>query len=432
MPIWSSRLRKLKTLPLNSAIRFIGVRYATALLVAGEALFFARILGPGSYGNYAIIIQIAALMPFVALGSSTGYVYSYFKAADVSLDQYYISGALVQYVFGSFLAAAFLMAFKPYLTIAVTLFLIQTPYFITEPMLRVRNRFAIAVLGRGVSSLMILALASGWLVTHKSAGQPRMELSTAIGIMVLGNLFGYAAYYLTVAFSGYLVVRPRALFEACLQRGNWSDYWRKVLRPGIPMNLSTVLLLAFSSVDRLFIEHYRQPAALSVYSLSWQLSQGVLLMLASLNLISGVRLGERLSTDSSGVLVELYRQFRITSIAGVGAFALLLAGTSVLTMTVYPDYHDLLLLTALLGIGYIAMSVVGSITSLLVYERRITTLNLGYAVILLASLIGNVIVIKYNLWYGAPAILSSTALIVLSVWLAIYTRQVALKVSRPT
>jgi O-antigen/teichoic acid export membrane protein len=390
------------------------------MFVAAEALVLARLLGPGTYGSYALLAQIAVLLLFVSVGSNAGYVYAYYKSGDPDLDTQYLVGATTQFVVGGLCAAALLAIARPYFLFGATLYFLQIPYFVTEPMLRVRNRFTLAAAAKALSSLITLALVLAWIV----AGQP-LGLGAAIGLMLAGNVAGCAAYFGIVLRSGGLAIRPRGLLRAIGAPGTWSGYWRNVLRPGLPLNASTIILYVFTNVDRLFIDHYRTPTALSVYSLAWQLSQGVMLTLASMNLVSGIRVGERLSEGSAGLMRELRAQFRVTAAAGVAAFVVAGGAAFVLSRTLYHDYQQLVAITLVLSAGSVTMNVVGSITGLLSFERRATQLNVGYACALIVSILGNVVVITFGLWYGVAVAISSLSLMVVNIWLAGYTRALA-------
>ena len=248
--------------------------------------------------------------------------------------------------------------------------------------------------------------------------------------LVIGNVLGYLAYYALLARWNVLGINLRQLASDVSRRETWAGYWRNVLRPGLPLNASTIILYIFTNVDRLFIEHYRSPEALSSYSLAWQLSQGVLLLLTSMNLVSGVRVGERMSGKAAGLIQELRRRFRVTAVVGMSAYLAVAASAWVLSRTLYSDYQDLVAIVLLLSAGYIAMNVVGSVTGVLSFERRAKELNLGYGTALIASIAGNVIAIKFGFWYGVPVALTSLSLITLNVWFAFYTRKVAQQLDR--
>src|SRR3954447_11415627 len=76
---------RLRSIAWGSRVTYIIVRYMAAVVVGLEALVFARVLGAGEYGYYAIIPQVAALMIFVTIGSNAGYVYAHFRRTGPAL-----------------------------------------------------------------------------------------------------------------------------------------------------------------------------------------------------------------------------------------------------------------------------------------------------------------------------------------------------------
>lgn len=415
----------LRTAMTGSRMVYIVVRYIAAVVVAAEALLFARLLGPSSYGQYAIIAQIAVLLTFVTLGSNAGYVYAHYRRTEPALDDYYVAGAAVQFIAGTAVVAVCFAYLRPHFLFGVLLFLIQTPYLLTEPMLRVRNYYSITALGRGLPALIAVALAGSYLSLRSGPPSLHMDVRPALTIMIIGNLIGYVVYYAVIIRKGYLRFDPITTIRTLRLPTTWANYWRHVLVPGLPLNASTILIVIFQNVDRLFIEHYRPPSALSVYSLGWQLSQGALLMLTSMNLVSGVRVGERMGGTGPEIRAELLRQFRLTLVAAVLAVSALVGGTILLSQTVYRDYVQLLPITLLVSVGYVAIYVVGSITGLMFYNGRAKELTLGYFAVVVSSFLGNVAAIHWNTWYGVPVAFSSLSLIVLNVWFAIYTYRLA-------
>lgn len=405
-------------LRLESSLSYVLTRYASAVLFAVEALALARLLGPDGYGKYALLPQIAVLLLFTTLGSNAGYVYAYYKSGDPDLDRQYLVGATTQFLVGGLICTALLAVVRPFLAVGALIYLIQMPYWLTEPMLRVRNRFSMVALGRTISVFLTMLLVAVWIVSPRS-----LTLTAAISFLVIGNAVGYVTYYVLLYRSNVLDVKFKQLAEDARQPAIWSGYWRNVMRPGIPLNASSIILFVFTSVDRLFIEYYRSAMALSVYSFAWQLSQGVLLMLTSMNMVSGIRVGEWMTANASGLKRELGRRFRLTAAIGFVAYLALAGAAMVLSRTFYADYENLVLIVLLLSSGYVVMNVVGSVTGVLSFERRTTELNVGYGAALVATIIGNFIAVRYDLWYGVPIAISSLCLIVLNIWFALHTRK---------
>lgn len=418
-------ITRLQEVATGSRGTYIVVRYMAAVAVGLEALTFARVLGANEYGYYAILPQVAALMVFVSAGSNAGYVYAHFKRGDPALDDYYAAGSVAQCLGGAVLGLLVVGWLRPYFLFGVLLFVIQVPYLLTEPMLRVRNYFTVTALGRALPALITLGLAAAYVAFSERGETFQIGLRAAVTLMIIGNLVGYGIYYTVLVKEDYLRFHPLATMRAIAARETWRSYWRQVLVPGLPLNASTIIIIVFQNVDRLFMERYRVPAALGVYSLAWQLSQGVLLMLTSMNLVSGVRVGERMRASGSEMRTELTRQFRLTALIAALSMVALIGGTFVLNTTVYRDYPNLVVITFLLSSGYFALNVVGSITGLLFYHGRAKQLTLGYLAVLLVSVLGNIAAVRWGLWYGMPIALSSLSLIVLNGWFAMYTYYLA-------
>src|SRR5262245_32780136 len=128
--------------PLSDA-GFVVSRHVSAALVACEALVLARLLGPESYGYYALVLQLVTLVLY-AVGATAAayyYLYAYYKDRAHQLDTFYILTSLLHYATTTLLVGLVAFLVWPSLLVSLALFWIQAPYFVTEPMLRVRSRF---------------------------------------------------------------------------------------------------------------------------------------------------------------------------------------------------------------------------------------------------------------------------------------------------
>ena len=407
--------------PWGERIRFIALRYGAALLAAVEALAFARLLGPESYGRYAFVIQTAAVLAFAGAGSASGYVFAFYRDRDGELEGTYLAGALVQFLAGTAAITALLALWNPDLAFSGILLLILSPYLVSEPLLRVRNEFSVAVAGKALGSLATLAA----VLVASAAGAGRVGFHWALAAALAGNAVGLGAYYVRLIRRNQDLFGWRTVRASLGRPGWWQRYFDRVLRPGLPLNAATVVFLAFTFADRFFVERYRSAEELSVYSLAWQLVQGSVLLLTSLNLISGVRVGERVAQSAASLGREMERQLRFTAAAGGLALALLAAGSWLLERTVYRDYQGLLSMTMAIGAGYLAVNTARSVSSVLFYARRNLELTMAHVAVLAASIGGNLLALQLGLPYIAPVVFTSAALLALSVWLLYYTRVVA-------
>jgi O-antigen/teichoic acid export membrane protein len=418
-PIWRrlAAAPRLGQVVSRGELAFLLARYAAVALVALEALAFARLLGPESYGYYALVIQLAALIPVFINPSTTGYIYAYYKDQAATLSAEYLSGALIYYAVVTALLFLAVLAFQPYLALSVLLFWIQALFFLTEPLLRVRNRFVLTTVGRGIGSIVTLVVLLVWLAASAQSSR-QLDLPTAIGLMLAGNVLGYALYLGLLLRLAPLRL-PRVEARALASLGTrLRGYWERILRHGLPLATFPVIYALFTYVDRLFIERFRPPEVLSSYALAWQLSQGGLILLTSLNVVAQVRIGEALARDATQLPRELRRQFLRMAAAGVFSFVGVVVAAAVLSMTVYADYAGLLLITTLIAGGYVAINVAGSVTHLLSYEKRLGVLCTSNLVLLAVAIAANALTLYHGLWYVVPIATSCAALIVMSVGLA--------------
>jgi O-antigen/teichoic acid export membrane protein len=400
----------------GNQLGFIVIRYGSAILIALEALFFARMLGPQIYGKYAILGQFVVLITLGAIGHPAGYVYAYFRMQNEELDNYYVSGAGTQYILGGLVAAFIAIFIDPHYLVAVALYFLQIPNLLTEPMLRVRNRFAFTAVGRGLASLITLLLAISWLLYASTPGASKMDLQVAVISTLAGNLIGTVLYCYILARTGYLRFSWGKILRSLANRNSWTQYWRTILRPGVPLNASSAILSVFNNIPRLVLDRYYSPVELSVYSLAWQLSQGSMLILSSMNLVSAVEVGQRMSKSSEGFRAALKRQLWATSLVGMGTFVILVCAAFLLTHFVYRDYHDLPLISVLLNSGYLVMNIVGAIMGFLFYERKSWTMNLGYAAATVATLLACLAGASFGVWYGWLIVACSLSLTILNLW----------------
>lgn len=397
----------------SSKLRFVIVRYGTTASIAIELLIYARLLGPESFGNYALAIQIVGFLLLVGAGSGAGYVYVYFKNKDPNLEYVYLFGSTVQYLGGALFLSIFAWFSGSYLFISSLLLLLQIPYLISEPMLRVRNQFTLSAIGRSSGSMATIGVTLLFLFFSDSQTiwKNHLDLKTGIGLMLFGNSIGYSLYYYKVWTSGQIIIEPRKLLQIAAIPNSWLRYWEEIISPYWLYIVSSILFVAFTYVDRLFLQAYYPKLNLSVYSLGWQIAQSVLLLLNSLNIISGVKIGESQSQDPKVLVDTINKQLRFSMLAGVISFCVAILISVVLSYTYYEDYKGLVAVSTILSMGYLAYGVVGSVTMSLFFERKFTEMIIAYSSALLASTIGNILSINLGLSYLVPISISTFGLV---------------------
>ena len=375
------------SLPMDDAqkrLAYVAIRYSAAAVVALETILFSRALGPERFGPFALTLQVSTLLTFVGFGAASGYAVEYFRDDDqqrrASVDDEYLSVAPLQHVSGAAAVGVVLAVAWPTLLPGVALFVIQIPYLVVEPMLRVRGRFAAATVARLAGpAASIMCGGAVWLMTRRSPWVVEYCLAASIA----GNVLGYGATYVWLR-------RQAIRFRAAALRRSLRPYWLRILRPGIPLNVSAVSFLLYTYVDRLALRRLQAASELSSYSLAWQLAQGGALLLASLNVVSGVRVGEAAAAGDTVSLRRLMvRQLMVNAWAGLVVVGGVVIATVGLHRTLFRDFVGLIPLVALFSLGLAAYNVAGSVTCLLFYRKRAGVLNLTYAAVLVAAILAN-------------------------------------------
>jgi O-antigen/teichoic acid export membrane protein len=405
----------------NSRLTFVLVRYAATAAVVIEMLLFARLLGPQAFGSYALSIQVVGFLLLVGAGSGAGYVKQHYQhqSETSDLESNYIFGSLVQYLGGGIVLLICSWFSGSYLYISSLLLLIQIPYYISEPILRVRNNFVLPAVGRASGSIATVMLTAIVLISDgkQLIPFPHLSLETGLELMILGNTLGYATYYGVIIFGRHLSFSAHKLWQACIDRHSLRNYWQQIIMPSGIYTIATIIFTAFTYIDRLFLEHNYPKSTLSVYSLAWQIAQGVLLLLTALNTISGIRIGESQSQDPISLIKVANRQLKMSAIAGAFSLFVAIVTSLALNLTWFKDYEGLTAVTLILSLGYLSSGVIGSVMMLLFFERKYTQVTALYLLMVLISLCGNIICHEYQLSYLYPIVISSVALISINLFL---------------
>jgi O-antigen/teichoic acid export membrane protein len=416
----------------NDRVAFALIRYGATAAIVIEMLMFARLLGPQSFGSYAIAVQVVGFLALVGAGSGAGYVMKYFQAEDsiLSIESNYIFGSLIQYLTGGIIVLTVSLFSHSYLYISSVLLLIQIPYYVSEPILRVRNKYILSAIGRASGSIATVLLTIFFLiVVNKSSSSllVRLDIKSATVLMLVGNAVGYGTYYATLALGKHVNLNSIKEWKRSSQSTNLNLYFQQILQPSGSYTISSIVFTAFTYTDRFFIDKNYSKSILSNYSLAWQITQSVLLLLTSLNTISGIRIGESKSNDPLVMVKVAKKQLQIS--AFVGLFCLLGSALTswFLKEGLYRDYEGLVLTTVILSLGYLGCGVTGSITMLLFFEKQYGQVTVAYLSMLTFSLIGNLISCQYGLPYVYPVSISSLSLIIANVWLFFLFRATSIK-----
>jgi O-antigen/teichoic acid export membrane protein len=400
-------------------VKFIAIRYGTTAAIALELFIYARLLGPQAFGNYALSVQIVGFLLLVGAGSGAGYVYLYYKEKSDDVDYIYTIGSLFQYLSGVLILIVASFFSGSYLIVSSILLLLQIPYLVTEPMLRVRNQFTLSAIGRSSGSAATILVTACVLLLIP---QQKINLTSALTTMLIGNFIGYFTYYYWVWKRGYIDLDLPLLLRKVKQLDTLNRYWKEIIYPSAFYIVSSILFVAFTYLDRIFLEAFYLKSSLSVYSLSWQVAQSVLLLLNSLNIISGVRIGESQAKDPTKLIAVADKQLKYSSYAGAGVFLVAVFFSWLLSVTLYRDYEGLLMVASVLSFSYLVCGVVGSIMMFLFFEKKFFEISVIYSLMILMSLTGNIVAIKYELNYIFPIICSGVSLVLANLILFLLYR----------
>ena len=426
--MWFNKIKLLN----NPRLSFIAVRYSSAAVVALESLLFAKLLGSESYGNYALTVQIVGLLSIIGAGCGAGFLYAYYKdnpdSSSEEVEYTYLIGATTQYITGAVLLFLIGIISKSYITLSCLLLFLQIPYLILLPILRVKNKFNFIPIGKASGSVGTIILSTIFLLqTKDKLWASQLSLHTGLTLMILGNLMGYLIYY-WVIFAGkhYQVNRKKILLFLNTGKKVYSDYFARILSHSYVYTMGSVTFICFTYTDRLFLKHNYSGNALSEYSLSWQIAQSVLLLLNSLNIISGIRIGESISDSSFKIANVVKKQLGMTILAGLAVLIIAIVGSLVLRASWYKDYTNLVLITSIISLGYIVYGITGSLNMLIFLEHKMIHFLLASSFALLSSVIGHIVAVRYQIFYIWPVMISSISLVLSQLYLL----SVALNISR--
>jgi O-antigen/teichoic acid export membrane protein len=421
-------IKLIEQLFCHPRINFIIVRYLTTAWIALELFIFARLLGPTTFGQYALALQVVGLMTLVGAGSGAGYIYAYYKEQESNIEEIYLVGSIFQYCLGSAILLILSSFFQSYLVLSSVLLIIKIPYLVSEPMLRVHNQFTLPAIGKASGSILTTLLIFIYLLCGSIpvSYNTQIAINSAILITLLGNIFGHLAYYFYLNFSKSFTIKAKFLGYKNISRKLMS-YWNLIIAPSWLYTASTILFVSYTFVDRIFLEFFYSDIELSIYALAWQIAQSVLLILTSLNIISGVRIGESQSQNPTELVKIANWQLKVSAQAGLLALVVALLSSWILSVSLYHDYEGLFSAAAIISFGYLTFGVAGSITMVLFFEKKLLEICLAYSFLLFISILGNWAAILFNLNYIFPILFSSLALSFTGILLILRYYQISKK-----
>lgn len=363
----------------GARIRFVLLRYAVAAIVALEALYVARLLGPGPYGELGLLQQsIAALTAMVSAGGS-GYVARFFREDCAALDEAYATGSVLLALVVAGILAALVEAGigGPYQYLPL-LFIPNVMYVVAEPILRVRGHLQAPTVARGVASALSIAILAAAQAMH---GTPQVRLP--FGWAAAGAAVSAMVAYLGLAAFAWRAVRTEA--PRVLLRHPRAAFWRDVFAPGLSISAAGLFFTLFANVDRIGLERRGADALLGSLGLAVMLAQGAALALSSTGAYATVRHGQLFNATVEERRAAYWQELRSASFVGALTFCFLTAGAVVLATTWYREYPSLIPISMLMGAGFIGQGVAGSVTPILVVNLRLSLLTVLYGALVVIA-----------------------------------------------
>lgn len=366
---------------------YTGQRLLTAGLVFASALLAAWVLGPAIYGQVFLVMFIAKLLLLGNLGSISGYMYNFYNAEQktpgggdfvLSYAMHLLLFSSVAIVLGFFLGRVYFLG--------AICFAFLLPFFLVEPVLRVKRLFYISLLPDWALNIsLLLGLFYYYLV-----GSPESNYEEVF------SAFLFVLGFLSFAFLLWIDWRWGGLRRLALARpmSNYVD----LVKAGFPLFAGTAAFSLFLFVDRFFIERYHSAASLGVYMLAFQLATGATLILTSHNFIAGVDYGELVKEKKPiGEIVK--QRLRQSLLISSVSILLLFIGSYILQRYFFQDYNDLMISALLLGVGLCGFYTAGSITPIAFYLNRQKGLMVAMFFMVFLSVASNFYVLNNGFGY---------------------------------
>lgn len=366
---------------------YTGQRLLTACLVFTSALLAAWVLGPALYGQVFLVMFIAKLLLLGNLGSISGYMHGFYKAEQtppgsgsfvLSYGVHLILFSIAAIVFSLFLGRVY--------SLGVICFALLLPFFLVEPVLRVKRLFYISLLPDWALNLSLLI----GVFYYFFYGSPDNAFEAIVVVFLCALGFFSVAFLLFINWRWALVRRlasVRPMFN-----------YIELIKVGLPLFAGTAAFSLFLFVDRFFLERYHSPESLGIYMLAFQLATGATLILTSLNFTAGVDYGELIKQKKplGDFVTWRLRQALLVSAVSV---LLLLVGVYILQQYFFQEYHGLVYAAFFLGVGLCGFYTAGSITPIAFYLNKQRFLMMAMFVVVVLAVLGNLYVVSSGLDY---------------------------------
>lgn len=366
---------------------YTGQRLLTACLVFASALLTAWVLGPALYGKLFLMMFVAKLLLLGNLGSISGYMHGFYNAEQPPPDSgSFVLSYGVHLLLFSCAAIMFSLFLGRVYFLGAICFALLLPFFVVEPVLRVKRLFYISLLPDWALNLSSLITMFYYLFY----GSPDNDFEPVVAVFLCALAFFSVAFLFFTNWRWALVRRlasVRLMFN-----------YIELIKVGFPLFAGTAAFSLFLFVDRFFLERYHPAESLGAYMLAFQLASGATLILTSLNFTAGVDYGELIKQKKplAGFVVQRLQQALVVSVLSL---ILLLVGIYILQQYFFQGYRGLICAAFFLGVGLCGFYAAGSITPIAFYLNKQSFLMKTMFVVVALAVLGNIYVVSNGLDY---------------------------------
>lgn len=368
-------------------------RIAVAGIVFLVTLLLARMLEPGTFGIVAFFLYLVKWLLIAHCGAISGYTICSYSDTTGNLPCSFPLFYQMQLSMAGLAVVLFGILFGDvYLFVGVA-FIILSPYFSVEPVLRIERAFYISLLPDIVLYVSVL------LAVLRAMGSDSQSTAQTVMRSTLGIMLVAGSVPLLLLVRSWRRVLGSTIFP--VRRENLIKY-RALVRMGLPQFVGSLGFAVLLFLDRYFLEGYHPSAALGTYMLAVQLAAGAALLVSSRNFVAAIDLGEILR-DGRDLRRMIRAQILQSSGIALGCYTLLIASGFVLEFHVLPAYDGLTVAVVGWSLGLMAFHVAGSVTPIAVYLKRQAPLTLTLWLCVGLVVLQNLLVLRGNLsWLLLP------------------------------
>lgn len=413
-------------LQLSFILRLLKV-FAVQRAGAAAFGFSAVLLGGGVLeesvaADLLLIMFLAKFLHLTNFGATNGYLISKYGAGDAIgthadstdglRDRDYAIGFVLHSLAICIVLIIISAAFAPAYLAGILAYLIVTPLFALEPVLRRRRNFFWSLLPDLVLSVSLLAVSL--------AAVAGLTFEARAGAGGASVMFLCVLLTMVVSALAFRLSRAKRYCDTTMSYTPLRAYGG-ILFLGLPAYAGTAFFILASGMDRFFLPLHIEGADRALYLLSYQLTTGAAVFMTALNFVTTVDLGEA-HRSASGIQVSALRQKLTLGFAiALPSLLALMIGCMILERTVLTNYEGLTELTMTLAVGLFAFLLTGVVTPALQYMRRQWPLSaaMGLAALLLFT---------NNLWamergYGVNylAVVTATVLLAYAIFALFFT-----------